>query len=82
MNNLSSLLVLAAVAIPACIAVALVWLQRKGLNRDGRRSPIENRTIFGAGEQLRKRVEQHENSAESRMPASKLSSTPHRSLIA
>lgn len=45
MNNLASLLVLAAVVFPAGIAVALVWLQRKRLDNDGRRSPIENRPI-------------------------------------
>jgi hypothetical protein len=59
MNYLSSLLVLASVVIPCGIAIAIFWLNRKWRDRDGRRSPIENRRIFGPGEQLRKRIETH-----------------------
>jgi hypothetical protein len=53
------LVVLATVFIPTVIAVALVWAQRKRLDSDGRRSPIESRPIYGAGEQLRKRIDEH-----------------------
>lgn len=59
MSYLTSFLVLAAVFVPSAIAVGLVWAQRRRLANDGRRSPIENRPIYGAGEQLRKRVEDH-----------------------
>lgn len=55
---LPSLLVLVAVFLPTSVAIALVWAQRKRLASDGRRSPIENRPIYGAGEQLRKRIEE------------------------
>jgi hypothetical protein len=59
MSYLVTFLVLGAVFVPSAIAVALVWAQRRRLANDGRRSPIENRPIYGAGEQLRKRVEDH-----------------------
>lgn len=59
MSYLTHVIVLASVFVPSAIAVALVWLQRKRLDNDGRRSPIENRPIYGAGEQLRKRVDEH-----------------------
>jgi hypothetical protein len=59
MRHLASLLALVAVFLPTSIAVVLVWFQRKRLANDGRRSPIENRPIHGAGEHLRKRVEEH-----------------------
>lgn len=58
MSYLAPFLVLATVFVPSAIAVGLVWAQRKRLANDGRRSPIENRPIYGAGEQLRKRVEE------------------------
>lgn len=55
---LAPVLVLIAVFLPTSIAVALVWAQRRRLANDGRRSPIENRPIYGAGEQLRKRADE------------------------
>lgn len=59
MTYVALLVVLAAVFVPSFVALALVWLQRKRIERDGRRSPIENRTVYGAGEQLRKRIDEH-----------------------
>jgi hypothetical protein len=59
MNYLSALIVLASVVIPSGIAIGIFWIYRKWQDRDGRRSPIENRRIFGAGENLRKRIENH-----------------------
>jgi len=52
-------IVIGSVVVPAGLAVGVAWLSRKLHDRDGRRSPIENRPIYGAGEQLRKRVEDH-----------------------
>lgn len=57
MSYLMMLAILATIFVPMAIVVATVWLQRRLLDRDGRRSPIENRPILGAGEQLRKRIE-------------------------
>lgn len=59
MQFLPHLIVLAAVFVPSAIAVVLVWAQRKRFERDGRRSPIENRPVYGPGEYLRRRVEDH-----------------------
>lgn len=59
MSYVSSFMILSVVMVPTFIAVGLVWAQRKRLESDGRRSPIENRTIYGPGEQLRKRVDDH-----------------------
>ena len=59
MSWISAVVVICSILIPTLIAVALFWAYRKWQDRDGRRSPIENRPIYGAGEQLRKRVEAH-----------------------
>jgi hypothetical protein len=59
MNYVSTLIVIASIAIPTLVAVAIFWSYRKWQDRDGRRSPIENRRVYGAGEHLRKRVEGH-----------------------
>ena len=59
MNYLPALIVVASVALPMLIAVGLFWAYRKWQDREGRRSPIENRRIYGAGEHLRKRIEDH-----------------------
>lgn len=53
------LLVASSMVVPTVIAVGVAWLSRKAQERDGRKSPIENRAIYGAAEQLRKRVEEH-----------------------
>lgn len=59
MASLFVLIVIASIFIPTLFAVGFLWLYKKWRDRDGRRSPIEHKTIFGAGEQLRKRVEDH-----------------------
>ena len=59
MNWINLLVVLGSILIPTLIASALAWRYRKWQDRDGRRSPIENRAIYGAGEQLRKRIDAH-----------------------
>ncbi|GAB3368855.1 hypothetical protein GCM10027431_15020 [Lysobacter rhizosphaerae] len=59
MNWINALIVMGSVCIPTFIAVGLFFGYRKWQDRDGRRSPIENRAIYGAGEQLRRRVEAH-----------------------
>lgn len=59
MNYLSAVIVVVSVALPTLIAVGLTWSYRRWQDRDGRRSPIANRRIYGAGEQLRKRIEDH-----------------------
>jgi hypothetical protein len=59
MSYLPALIVVAIVAAPTVFAVGLSSLHRKWQDRDGRRSPIENRRIYGAGEHLRKRIEDH-----------------------
>jgi hypothetical protein len=57
MTGLTILIVVASVVVPTGLAIGFVWTSKKLHQRDGRRSPIENRPIYGAGEQLRKRVE-------------------------
>lgn len=59
MNYLPAVIVVASVVLPTLIAVGLFWAYRKWQDREGRRSPIENRRIYGAGEHLRKRIEDH-----------------------
>jgi hypothetical protein len=59
MSYANALIVIGSVFVPSGIAIAIFWAYRKWQDRDGRRSPIENRPIYGAGEQLRKRVEAH-----------------------
>jgi hypothetical protein len=60
--SLSVLVVLLSIVVPSALAIGFFWLHRKWQERDGKRSPIENKAIFGAGEQLRKRVEDHADS--------------------
>ncbi|MFC5576929.1 nuclease-related domain-containing protein [Lysobacter niabensis] len=59
MSWINALIVIGSIFIPTFIAVGLFFGYRKWQDRDGRRSPIENRAIYGAGEQLRKRVDAH-----------------------
>ena len=59
MNYFPAFVVIASIVIPTLVAVAIFWSYRKWQDRDGRRSPIENRRVYGAGEHLRKRVEGH-----------------------
>lgn len=59
MSWINALIVAGSVFVPTLIAVGLFWGYRIWQDRDGRRSPIENRPVYGAGEQLRKRVEAH-----------------------
>ncbi|UHQ20671.1 NERD domain-containing protein [Lysobacter sp. KIS68-7] len=61
----STLLVIASVFVPTALAIAFLWLHRKWQERDGRRSPLEGKAIFGAGEQLRKRIEDHTDNLQS-----------------
>lgn len=59
MASLSVFVVAASIFIPTLLAVGILWLYKQWRDRAGSRSPIEHKTIFGAGEQLRKRVEDH-----------------------
>lgn len=56
---LKILIVAGSMFVPVLLALGLVLGYRKWQDRDGRRSPIENKTIYGAGEQLRKRADEH-----------------------
>lgn len=57
MSSINLLILIASLFAPSLIAVGLFWGYRKWQDRDGRRSPIEGRAIYGAAEQLRKRVD-------------------------
>lgn len=59
MNWINAFVVMGSIFIPSFFAVALFLGYRKWQDRDGRRSPIENRPIYGAGENLRRRVDAH-----------------------
>lgn len=59
MSYFPAFVVIGSFGIPISFAIVLFWGYRKWQDRDGRRSPIENRRIYGAGEHLRKRVEGH-----------------------
>ncbi|WP_408951119.1 nuclease-related domain-containing protein [Lysobacter sp. Hz 25] len=61
----SILLVLAVAAsifIPTLMAIGALWGYKLWRDRQGRRSPLADRRIHGAGEQLRKRIEDHTDS--------------------
>lgn len=62
MASLSILIVVASIFIPTLFAIGFIWPYKKWRDRDGSRSPIEHKVIFGAGEQLRKRVDDHTES--------------------
>ena len=53
------LIVVSSIVTPVLLTLGLVLAYRKWQDREGRRSPIEGRVIYGPGEQLRKRVEDH-----------------------
>lgn len=53
------LVLIASVFLPTGLAIAFFWLHRKWRDRQGRTLPIAGRRIAGAGEQLRKRIEDH-----------------------
>jgi hypothetical protein len=57
--DLSILIVVASIVVPTLVALGFFWLYRRWQDRDGRRSPIEGKAIYGPGEQLRKRIEEH-----------------------
>jgi len=57
--DLSVLIVVASIVLPTLAALGFFWLYRRWQDRDGRRSPIEGKAIYGPGEQLRKRIESH-----------------------
>ncbi|MGQ4582841.1 NERD domain-containing protein [Lysobacter sp. F60174L2] len=54
---LSTLIVVLSVFVPSALAVGLLWLYRKWLDREGKRCPVGDKRIHGPGEQLRKRIE-------------------------
>lgn len=54
-----ALIVISSIVVPVLLTIGIVWGYRKWQARDGRRSPIENRVIYGPGEQLRKRIDEH-----------------------
>src|SRR3546814_5537002 len=45
--------------VPAAVAAVVVATWRKRQQRNGLRSPIANKRIHGAGEELRKRIDEH-----------------------
>ena len=47
----------ASVFVPLALAVVSAWGYRKWQDRQGRTSPVAGKRIYGAGEQLRKRIE-------------------------
>jgi hypothetical protein len=57
MTYITLLMVVGSVFMPTGLAVAIFWGYRKWQDRDGRRSPIQGRPIYGAGQQLRKRID-------------------------
>lgn len=57
MDHLPALILATSLLAPVLLTAGLVWSYRKWQDRDGRRSPIETRRIYGAGEQLRKRID-------------------------
>lgn len=57
MEFVPALLLAASVFVPTLLALGMLWAYRRWDDRDGRRSPIANRSIRGAGEQLRLRIE-------------------------
>ena len=59
MTYLTVFVVIASIFVPTLFAFGFLWAYRKWQDREGRRSPIENKVIYGAGEQLRKRIEDH-----------------------
>lgn len=56
------LMVVASVFVPSAIGVGALYAYKAWRNRQGRRSPIADRRIYGAGEQLRKRIDDHTDS--------------------
>lgn len=60
MPFLKILIVLTVAAAPLLATLCFLMLYRKWQARDGRRSPIANKRIHGAGEQLRKRIDDHD----------------------
>jgi hypothetical protein len=52
-----SIVLVASVFAPSFLGIALLWAYRKWQDRDGRTCPIANKRIYGAGEQLRKRID-------------------------
>jgi hypothetical protein len=59
MAYVTLLIVISSIVIPVLLTLGLVLGYRKWQDRDGRRSPIEGRVIYGPGEQLRKRADDH-----------------------
>ena len=51
--------VLASMLLPVLVALGVWQGYRKWQDRGGKRSPIEGKAIYGAGEQLRKRIEEY-----------------------
>jgi hypothetical protein len=50
-------ILIASVFAPTALAVVSLWVYRKWQDRDGRTQPIVGKRITGAGEQLRKRID-------------------------
>jgi hypothetical protein len=58
MDSLTTVAVVAgSIFVPSALAIGMLWAFRKWQDREGRRSPLENKRLHGAGEQLRKRIE-------------------------
>lgn len=63
MNGIASaLVVVASIFVPSLIAIGALHAYKRWRDRQGRRSPIADRRIYGAGEQLRKRIDDHTDS--------------------
>jgi hypothetical protein len=59
MNYFPQFAVIASMLLPVLFAIGVWQAYRKWQDRGGKRSPIEGKVIHGAGEQLRKRIEDH-----------------------
>ena len=54
---LPTIVVSLSIFVPTALALGGFWLYRKWTDREGKRCPVGDRRIHGAGEQLRKRIE-------------------------
>lgn len=63
MNSILLILVVAAsIFVPTLLTLGVLLAYKWWRDRQGRRSPLADRRIHGAGEQLRKRIEDHNDS--------------------
>ena len=61
-SYLPALIILASMFLPSMAGVGAFFLYRKWQDRAGRKDPIANKRVYGAGEQLRARIEDETDS--------------------